>query len=79
MQPVHLLIGLLSNLFTLALLGADIYLVHEWYRLNDSPYDYVRDNAQRYLFWAIGLLIIALLGSPGTTTTRPTSSPFQAY
>ncbi|GAB3639975.1 alpha/beta fold hydrolase [Spirosoma arcticum] len=62
MQPVHLLIGVLSNLFTLALLGTDVYLFREWYRLKDSPYDYARDDAQRYLIWAIGLVVLALLG-----------------
>ena len=62
MQPVYLLTGVLSNLFTLALLGTDVYLFREWYRLKDSPYDYVRDDAQRYLIWAIGLVVLALLG-----------------
>lgn len=62
MQPVHLLTGMLSNLFTVALIGTDVYLFREWYQLKDSPYDYVRDDAQRYLIWAVGLLVLAFLG-----------------
>lgn len=61
MQPVHLLTGILSNLFTLALLSTDAYLFREWYRLKDSSYEYVRDDARRYLLWAVGLLVLALL------------------
>ncbi|GAB2599639.1 alpha/beta fold hydrolase [Spirosoma areae] len=62
MQPIHLLTGIFSNLFTLALLGTDIYVWRQWYRLKDSPYEYVRDDAQRYLLWAIGILVLVLLG-----------------
>ena len=36
MQPIHLLTGLFGNLLTLALLGADAYLLRQWYLLKDS-------------------------------------------
>lgn len=62
MQPVLLLTGIFSNFLSLALIGTDVYLVREWYRLKDSPYAYVRDDAQRYLLWAIGILILLMLG-----------------
>ncbi len=62
MQPIHLLIGLFSNLLSLAVLGANVYLFRAWYQLKDSPYEYARDDAQRYLLWAIGLLVLVLLG-----------------
>ena len=81
MQPIHLLTGLLSNLFTLALLGTDIYLFREWTRLKDSPYNYVRDDAQRYLIWAVvvlailllgGFIVRLLLGKAGSSNDEPT-------
>lgn len=62
MQPLHLLTGLLSNLLTLALIGTDIYLFRRWYELKDLPYDYVRDDAQRCLIWAIVGLVFILFG-----------------
>lgn len=62
MQPIHLLTGLFGNVLTLALLGANAYLFRQWYLLKDSRYDYIRDDAQQYLLWAVGLLIFSVLG-----------------
>lgn len=84
MQPLHLLTRPLLNLLTYGLLAAEVYLWREWYRLRDSPYESVRDDAERYLIWAIvglvlvlfgGFIVRLLLGKGGTDNPRMDRSP----
>ncbi|MCE7067028.1 alpha/beta fold hydrolase [Dyadobacter sp. CY326] len=59
-MPVLLLALILTNFFTIAFLGLEIYLVREWYLHNDIIGDY--DYAQRCLIGAIALLVFLIFG-----------------